>query len=316
MVYQPDINQMRQSYTNVLAEQQKKALRGVQDIYGQRGTTGSGEEATAFGNLGQQFGLGAGQAEAGLQQYFGGLGMQGGQLAEQGRQFDVGQGNWGQQFGLNKAAQEFQQGLAGRQFGESQRQFDVGQGNWGRQFGESQRQFDVGQGNWAQQFGLNKALQEAGMTGMYGGQQTQQALQQQYANQLAQAGLTGQFQGQQTLQGQLMQQQLGQQAQEDATAQRLGFRNAYEMSLADPAFYQRLISQQWGQSPSGGTVGISPIQNNVQWDYAYGDNPGMEGNWGGGWQMTPDQQQAANAGFLDFGTHTQYKYRRPKAGVA
>lgn len=62
-----------------------------------------------------------------------------------------------------------------------------------------------------QQFALQKALSEAGLTGMYGGQQTQAA--QQAAQQLAlqQAGLTGMYGGQQTMQGQQLAEQLANQ---------------------------------------------------------------------------------------------------------
>jgi len=132
MVYQPDIGAMRQQYAGVLAEQQRKALRGVQDIYAQRGTTGGGSEALAFGEGQQQFGLGAGQAEAGLQQYLGNLGMQ--------------------QAGLEQQASQF-----GQTLGEGQRQFNIGQ--FGQAFGAGGPA--AGQqtlGAQGQQFGQNMSL--------------------------------------------------------------------------------------------------------------------------------------------------------------
>lgn len=150
--YAPDPNLMRQNFANQLAQQQKQALRGVQDIYASRGTTGSGEEGYALGQTGLNYGLGAGQAENQLQQYLGNLGQQ-------------------------------------------QYQYDTG-------LAEQQRQFNVGQGNWQQQFGLNKGLQEAALTGQYGGQMTVPELQRLFANRMAEAGITGQYRGQQTLQGQ------------------------------------------------------------------------------------------------------------------
>jgi len=85
-----------------------------------------------------------------------GQGNWGQQFGEQQRQFDTGQGNWGQQFGEQQRQFDTGQGNWGQQFGEQQRQFDTGQGNWGQQFGEQQRQFDTGQGNWGQQFGLQQ----------------------------------------------------------------------------------------------------------------------------------------------------------------
>lgn len=120
MAYQPDINAMRANYANALAQQQAKALRGVQDIYAQRGVTGGGEEAVALGELGNQFGAAAGQAENQLQQYLGNLGQQQYQfnrnMNEQARQFDVGQGNWQNQFNFNKGITEA--GLTGQYNGQ------------------------------------------------------------------------------------------------------------------------------------------------------------------------------------------------------
>lgn len=71
-----DVEAMRKAYADQMANQRKLALRGVQDIYAGRGTTGGGSEAVAMGETANQFGLGAGMAEVGLQQYLGNLEMQ------------------------------------------------------------------------------------------------------------------------------------------------------------------------------------------------------------------------------------------------
>lgn len=114
MAVAPDVQQMRDAFTQNLMKQRQEAMRGVQDIYAQRGTTGSGEEAYGLGQTGYNFGVGMGQGEAALQQYLGNLGQQ---------QYEFGQ-----------------------QFGEQQRQFNVGDAQWGQQFGEGQRQFDINRG--------------------------------------------------------------------------------------------------------------------------------------------------------------------------
>jgi hypothetical protein len=110
----PDVEQIRNAFSQNLMKQRNEAMRGVQDVYAGRGTTGSGEEAFGLGQTGYNFGVGMGQGEAQLQQYLGNLG-------QQQYQFDT-------------------------TLGEGQRQFDVGQGNWQQQFGEGQRQFNVGAG--------------------------------------------------------------------------------------------------------------------------------------------------------------------------
>lgn len=153
MVYTPDIGQMRQNYANALAGQQQKALKGVSDLYAQRGVTGGGEEAVALGELGNQWGQAAGMQENQLQQYLGNLGLQEAQMKKQSNQFMA---NLGEQ----RAARAQQGTQFGQSLGEQQRQFNTGQGNWQQQFGENTRQFDVGQGNWQQQFGANQTQQQ------------------------------------------------------------------------------------------------------------------------------------------------------------
>ncbi len=105
-----------------------------------------------------------------------------------------------------------------------------------------------------------------------------------------------------TLTGKETQANISAKEEEDKLARDLGYANAYEMSLADPQTYQALISQRRGK----GTLG------NVEYEEAWGDNTGMEGHWGGGWTMAPETREAANSGFMDFGTHKQYRYIKPK----
>lgn len=74
---------------------------------------------------------------------------------------------------------------------EAIRQFDLSFGLDRDKFGEAVRQFNAGLG-----------VTEAGLTGMYKGQQTLQAQNQAFTQALAAAGLTGTYQGQPTLQAQ------------------------------------------------------------------------------------------------------------------
>jgi hypothetical protein len=113
----PDVEQIRNAFSQNLMKQRNEAMRGVQDVYAGRGTTGSGEEAFGLGQTGYNFGVGMGQGEAQLQQYLGILG-------QQQHQFDVGQGNWQQQFG------------------EGQRQFDK---SYGLQYGGMMGQLPGGE---------------------------------------------------------------------------------------------------------------------------------------------------------------------------
>ena len=53
-----DVAGLRDSYTKMISKQRGDALKGVSDIYAQRGTTGSGEESYALGQTGEAFGQG------------------------------------------------------------------------------------------------------------------------------------------------------------------------------------------------------------------------------------------------------------------
>jgi hypothetical protein len=81
---------------------------------------------------------------------------------------------------------------------------------------QNQYQFDTNMGFQREQDMFNRGIAEAGLTGMYGGQQTLQA--QQMARQLAmeEAGLTGLYDGQKTLQAQQLEQQQQQQQVDNA----------------------------------------------------------------------------------------------------
>jgi len=277
MAYTPDLSSMRSAYAQQLADQQKKALRGTQDIFAQRGTTGSGEEALAFGETGRQFGLGAGAAEASLQQYMG-------QLGEQQRQFDINQGLAQQQFGLSSELGRGGLGLQQQQLAQQGSQFGQQLAQQGSQFGQSlseqQRQYNIANQLAQGQFGLQQAQVYGG--GQYGGQYTptQSSLQQQFAQNLsllpfitqgylspeqaygtsrvAGAGGRG-FQsvpnqpfGQITTEQQL--------SPEHAYAQQLGM-NPYQMSLlssVDPGYLSTLIKGNVGNQ------GYNVQQQNVQ----------------------------------------------------
>lgn len=77
------------------------------------------------------------------------------------------------------------------------------------------------------------------------------------------------------------------------------------ISLLDPIYMQNALTQYKNGTT---TTQASPME----YDYAWGDNKTDQGEWGGGWERTNETRKVANSGLMDFGRHTQYKYRRPK----
>jgi len=131
------------------------------------------------GQFGQQFGLS--QEQQALQKALGmgGLGIQQAQQAAQEAQF-------GQQFGLSQEQQALQKVLGMGGLGIQQAQQTAQESQFGQQFGLSQ-----------EQLAANIAAQQAS-TGLAGQQQN-------WLEQMQQAGLTGQYGGKETLQASLAQ---------------------------------------------------------------------------------------------------------------
>lgn len=79
------------------------------------------------------------------------------QLGEGQRQYNIGQENWQNQFGAQRADTAWNQDYQNRQMGEGQRQFDVGQGNWQNQFNAQRadtawtQAFNTTQSEWQKQ---------------------------------------------------------------------------------------------------------------------------------------------------------------------
>ena len=260
---------LREAYQSVLAENLKKGLRGTQDIYAGRGTTGGGSEALAMGEMGRQYGLGTAQNEQAYQQFGegqrqfdvnqalaqqqfglqselgrgqlglqtelgrGGLGLQQQQLAQQGSQFGQSLAQQGGQFSQSLAEQ-----MASRVGSQGLQQQQLTQ--QGQQFGQSLAEQQAARAQAAGQFGQQFGEQQRQFNTGQGNFQQQFGLAQQAQNfgqGITQAGLTGQYQGQQTLQGQqfdLQKQQveagLAEGQNLDELAKQMGYPNAEVMT--------------------------------------------------------------------------------------
>lgn len=181
-----------------------------------------------------------------------------------------------------------------------------------QQFGENVRQFD-------KQFGLN----EADVTGWYGGKETLANLQQQFQQGVTQAGLTGMYNGQQTLAGQQ------QQFQQDLLNRQFGLdQSKFGLNVAQtaadlrsrpdmlfqygefarnlPGLLQGQGGQRYGGAPQGQTiggqlqeVGMAGMQGpwNAQGGAgAAGGDQMMYAGGGGGFQENDTQRAQAEGG--------------------
>jgi len=243
-----DVDRLRQIFGEQLADQQKRSLRGVQDVYAGRGVTGSGEEATALGETGRQFGLGAGAGEANLLQFLGGLGQRQSEFGQQfGLQQELGRGQLGlgqQQFGLQQELGRGQLGLGQQQFGLQE---ELGRGSLGLQKEQLAAQIAQQQ----QQFGLQEASlfggRPMGAQGGYPGQNQGYGGPRGYQGAQDQQGMGGFLP---TLQAQLGLGQLGIQQQQWG-AQQAESQQIAELAdiggYVNPAAF--LYSQQMGHSP-------------------------------------------------------------------
>lgn len=121
--YRPE-SRLRKAFAEKLASERKKTLGDIQSIYAGRGTTGSGEEATAYGLAGEGFGRATGEFEANL---LSDLERQKTQKEQFGQQFGLQEQQLGaqrEQFGKTLAEQIAQRQQQGEQFGQ---EFGVGQ---------------------------------------------------------------------------------------------------------------------------------------------------------------------------------------------
>jgi len=223
--------QLREQFAQRLAEQQQQSLRGIQDIYAARGTTGSGQESQALGEATKQFGLGAGQFEAGLTADLA-------KQVESTRQFDVNQALAQQQFGLQSQLGQgqlaLQQQLGTGGLGLEQERLAQAGSQFGQQFGLSQEA--LAEQQRAQQAGEAYQQQQLSQAGSQFGQQL--GLQ----SQLGMGGLGLQEQG-------LAEQIRASQAGEQLGGQQLGLQS--QLGLGQLGLGQASLAQQGQQFGQG-----------------------------------------------------------------